>query len=42
MGKHPVKFSVNYFLNVNLKTFVLVPLVYSFVGFFWAGDRTVL
>lgn len=40
--KHPIKFSVNYFLDVSLKTSVLVPLVYSFVGFFCAGDRTVL
>lgn len=34
MRKHPIKFSVNHFLDVSLKTSVLVPLVYSFVGFF--------
>lgn len=42
MRKHPVKFSVNYCLDSSLKTSVLMPLVYSFVGFFRAGDRTVL
>lgn len=37
MRKHPVMFSVNYFLDASLKN-----SVYSFVGFFWAGDRSVL
>lgn len=33
--KHPMKFSVNYCLDVSLQTFVSVPLVYSFTFLGW-------
>lgn len=35
MRKHPIKYSVNYFLDVSLRTSVSVPLVYSFMVLGW-------